>query len=373
MNKSNPRRKKIIIFVICLVFGFAIGAAGYVAYKQFKGEPVISGLPGLGHKTPSLATTANPLDGTQASLATANRHPLAIMVENHTAARPQIGLDKASIIYEAITEGGITRFMAIYGPEDADKVGPVRSLRTFFLDWAEEYNAFVAHVGGNIDALDRVGPEGALDLDQFALGEKAYWRVPEAGKAIEHTMYTDTNKLYQAAQDKGYPMKANFDSFKFLNPKKFVVNQGTSQTISIDFSSPSYAVSYQYDPLTNNYTRSLAGNLHRDRSTGNQLAPTNIIIQAVERHAGFTRINEDSWTFDTIGQGKAIILYGGKKIDATWKKMSLKDRTKFYDNATQKEIEFLPGQFWYEIVPPDVFDKVKIETTINENPSPSSS
>jgi len=366
VNRTNPKRKKIIIFVICLIFGFAIGAAGYVAYKQFKGEPVISGLPGLGHKTPSLATTANPLDGTQASLTLANRHPLAIMVENYTAARPQIGLDNASIIYEAITEGGITRYMAIYGPKDAEKVGPVRSLRTFFLDWTWSYNAFLGHCGGNIDALDRVGPEGALDLDQFALGEKAYWREPQAGKAIEHTMFTSTQKLYKAAQEKGYDMKANFESFKFLDPKKFIVNQGTSQTINIDFSSPSYSVSYQYDPINNNYVRSLAGNLHRDRATGNQLAPTNIIIQLVDRHPGFTRINEDSWTFDTIGQGKAIVLYGGKKIDAIWKKVSLKDRTKFYNNITGEEIEFLPGQFWYEIVPPDVFDKVKIETSSSQ-------
>lgn len=362
MRPLKPKTKKTLIIITCLIFGFALGAAGWVVYKQyFQGEQIID-LSIISRKTPSPAKTTNPLDGTEADLALANRHPLAIIIENHPQARPQISLDKASILYEAITEGGITRYMAIYGPNDATKVGPVRSLRTFFLDWAEEYNAFIAHVGGNIDALDRVGPEGALDLDQFGLGEKAYWREREAGKATEHTMYTSTEKLYQAAQEKGYPMKADFESFKFLDLKDFTVNQSIRQKINIPFSSASYAVSYEYDPLNNNYVRSLNGSLHRDRLTGNQLAPTNVIIQSVNRTHTSTRINEESWTFDTIGEGKAIILYGGKQIDATWKKTSLKDRTKFYD-SNGKEIEFLPGQFWYEIVPPDVFGKVKIETT----------
>lgn len=360
----KPKTKKILIFSVALIFGFAIGAAGYVIYKQYiKGEPIIES---FGKKAPSTAKTANPLDGTEAELAKANRHPLAIIIENYPEARPQIGLDKASIIYEAITEGGITRFMAIYGPKDTDKVGPVRSLRTFFLDWAWSYNAFLAHCGGNIDALDRVGPEGALDLDQFALGDKAYWREPMAGKAIEHTMYTSTIKLYKAAQDKGFDMNANFKSFKFLDPKKFTVNQSVRQSVTIDFSSPSYKVTYEYDPINNNYIRSMAGTLHRDRDTGNQLAPTNIIIQEVSRVQTTTRINEESWTFNTIGEGKAYVFYGGQKIDAIWKKQSLKDRTMFYD-SNNKEIKFLPGQFWYEITPPDVFDKVKIETSSTEN------
>lgn len=358
----KPKTKKILTFSVALIFGFAIGAAGYVIYKQYvRGEPIIDSLT-FGKKSPSTAKTANPLDGTEAELAKANRHPLAVIIENYPDARPQVGLDKASIIYEAITEGGITRFMAIYGPKDTDKVGPVRSLRTFFLDWAFSYNAFIAHVGGNIDALDRVGPEGALDLDQFSLGEKAYWREPMPGKAIEHTMFTSIDKLYKVAQEKGFDMSASFKSFKFLDPKKFTINQSTKQSIVIDFSSPTYKVSYEYDPIGNNYIRTQAGSLHRDRATGNQLAPTNVIIQEVSRHEGTTRINENSWTFDTIGEGKAIVFYGGQKIDATWKKTSLKERTMFYD-SNNKEIKFLPGQFWYEIVPPDVFEKVKIETS----------
>lgn len=360
------RRKKIILIVFGFIFGLALGAAGFVAYKQyFVKEPL--NLPNIiSKKSPEPLTTANPLDGTQVDPALANRHPLAIVIENHPEARPQVGIDKASIIYETITEGGITRFETLYGPREAEKVGPVRSMRTFFLDWAWEYNAFLGHVGGNIDALDRIPIENALDLDQFALGETAYWREPQAGKAIEHTMYTSTAKLYKAASDKGWDLKADFTSLKFLEAKKFVVNQKRWQKITIDFSSPSYKVVYEYDPINNNYPRNLGGGPHKDRQTGNQLSPTNIIIQEVPRHEGTTRINENSWTMETIGQGKAYVIYGGQKIDGTWKKTDLKARTKFYDNTGQ-EISFLPGQFWYEIVPPEVFDKIEVET--GENPA----
>lgn len=366
--KPQNKRKKTLTVIFAVAFGIALGAAGFVAIKQYWPREISEVIKVPTKKTPSAKTTANPLDGTDVSIDLANRHPLAIIVENHSQARPQIGLDKASIIYEAISEGGITRFLAIYGPKDTPKIGPVRSARTFFLDWAAEYNAFLAHVGGNIDALDRIPVEKVLDLDQFALGTKAYWREPEAGKAIEHTMFTSSEKLYEAAEQKGWDMKGDFTSFTFLKPKDFKVSSGVTQEIKIDFSSPQYEVSYTWDSLNNNYPRALAGSPHKDRSTGNQLAPTNIIIQSVGRTEGLTRINENSWTFDTIGEGKAYIIYGGQKIDAAWKKTGLKERTIFYDSSG-KEIKFLPGQFWYEIVPPDVFEKVNIES-VTATPAP---
>lgn len=354
------KKKKVFIIIFSVIFGIALGAAGFVAYKQyFKKE---NEQKSNNTKTPSVSKTiANTLDGTLVSSDLANRYPLAVIIENHTQARPQVGLDKAAIVYEALAEGGITRFMAIYGPHEATKIGPVRSVRTYFLDWLAEYNAYISHVGGNIDALDRIQPENIFDLDQFSLGETAYWREPEAGKAIEHTMFTDLDKLYKAATEKYKNIKSKFTTFKFLDIKKDIdIDKTTTQEITIDFSAPSYKVSYTYDPGNNVYLRSMAGTAHKDKATGNQLAPTNIIIQAVPKEDILTRINETGLKMATIGEGKAIVLYGNKKIDATWKKNDLKSRTLFYDTQGN-EIKFLPGQFWYEIVPPDVFEKVVIE------------
>lgn len=347
-----------MIILITLLFGLALGAAGFVVYKRYFAPADNAGTT-IRKNTPTPKLTANGLNGLEVPADVANRSPLAVLIENQPPARPQIGLDKASIIYEAITEGGITRFMAIYGPNAPKKIGPVRSVRTYFLDWAAEYNAFLAHVGGNIDALDRIGPEKFLDLDEFALGEKAYWREPERGKAIEHTMFADAEKLYAAAQAKGWEMKGDFTTLKFLKPAALKTNPGLTQEIEIDFSSGQFMVKYVWSNQNNNYPREMAGSAHKDRDTGNDLAPTSIIIQSVERTEGLSRINETSWTMKTIGEGKAYVIFGGQKIDATWKKNDLKSRTLFYDSGGN-EIEFPPGQIWYEIVPPDVFDKINI-------------
>lgn len=357
----QEKRKRKIIIICAVICGLILGAAGYVAFKLFGTEKFRED--GIFQKaSPQVEQVTNPLDGTKTTPDLAKRYPLAVMIENQTQARPHTGLDKASIVYEAVTEGGITRFMALFGPKDVKTVGPVRSIRTYFLDWAWEYQAYLAHVGGNIDALDRIETEKPYDLDEFSLGTKAYWREPEIGKAIEHTMYTNVEKLYSAAREKGFPTEADFRPLKFVSPEKVKANFLVTQEISIPFYASSYSVRYTYDPVNNNYPREMAGSPHRDRATGNQIAPTNLLIQSVERSETLTRINETGFTMKTIGQGKAIVLNGGQKIDATWEKTDLKSRSLFYDSSG-KEISYPPGQFWYEIVPPDVFDKIKIETT----------
>lgn len=365
--EEKPKRKTFKI-VLGVVLGLSLLAAASVAYLRYFKKDEETGLINLikTKKTEPLFT--NLLDGRLVSKEASERHPLAVMIENHPDARPQIGLAEASIIYEAITEGGITRFMAIYGPSLPEKVGPVRSARTYFIDWLSEFNAYYAHVGGNLDALEKIQADGILDLDEFALGKTAYWREFQAGKATEHTMYASPEKLYAAAKVKGWSLKIDkLNAFKFKKTKttkdisdtdsSLPTSTAGSADITIDFSSPTYQVVWRYDPTSNKYLRSMAGLPHKDQKTGDQLSAGNIIIQSVERWEALTRINENGWAMKTIGEGKAKVFTGGKEIEATWKKANRLGRTMFYD-ATGKEIEFTPGPFWYEIVPPDVFSKI---------------
>ena len=303
---------------------------------------------------------ANKLDATAVSAESASRHPLAVIVENHPDARPQYGLNKASIVYEAITEGGITRFLAIFGPNEAEKVGPIRSARTYFIDWLSEYNAYFAHVGGNLDALEQIKSDRIYDLDQFGLGAPTYWRSPRPGIAIEHTMFSDTKLLYKAAGNRDYPSDNSFTSLKFRNPAKpDPSSQQTSQQITIDFSDTSYKVVWAYDVNTNSYLRSEGGSPHLDGATGQQLSAKNVIIQEVSRQDAPTAIGEQGWAMQTTGTGNAKIFIEGKKIDGTWKKPSRTDRTKFYD-AGGNEIKFIPGAFWYEITPPTIYSNITV-------------
>lgn len=350
---TRPKNKKVMIILLIILGVLILVFVGYVVYNRYFAKTQTA----TTNNVKKSDKIANSLDGTLVSPDLANRHTLGIIVENHPDARPQVGLDKASIVYEAISEGGITRFLALYGPNNADKVGPVRSARTYFVDWVSEYNAFFGHCGGNLDALDMIKADNILDLDQFAVGDAAYWREPRAGIASEHTLFTNTDKLYAVAKSKNWPQVADFQAYKFLKTQ----TPGTSaDKVTIDFSSPSYLVNWTYDTTTGNYLRTMAGIAHKDAVTGEQLTAKTIIIQSVERQETTTAINENGWAMTTEGSGKAIIISNGIKTDATWKKDARTSRTIFYD-AQGKEIQYLPGKFWIEITPPDIFDKVKVE------------
>jgi len=338
------RKKKIILIVIIIVAILGIGT-GVWAYFHFKKKDTTNKIPVnfSGTKTACL------LDGTSVSKDLAKRHPLAVMVENHPAARPQAGLSKASIIYEAIAEGGITRFMLLFSCYDADKVGPVRSARTYFVDWAEEYNAFYAHAGGAQNALTKIVEDNVLDLNH---NSTAFWRQND-GRALEHTLYTTTPKLYQYAQDSGY----DINSSDFI-PWKFKTDIAASQRPTqgkgaiIDFSnSDTYKVKWTYDPKSNMYLRELSGTAQKDENTNKQLEAKNIIIAAYTRSAVESG-GKTVYDFNTIGSGEIKVLMDGTVIEGTWKKDKAKTRTKFYDKNSQ-EIKFNPGTTWIEIVNPD--------------------
>lgn len=340
------KKHKIIIGVMIgvVVLAIAGGVWAYIAYKHRGGA----------NKVPvkfSSDQAVSKLDGTKASKDVANRHPLAVMVENHPDARPQAGLDKASVIYEAVAEGGITRFMAIFGPREADEVGPVRSARVYFVDWAEEYNALYAHAGGAQNALTKISEDNVLDLPH---NNTAFWRREGTGKALEHTLYASVPKLYEYAKSKGYDTtKSDYRGWKFKTDVATASRPQAGKNATINFSnSTTYQVQWKYDPATNLYKRFLAGSEQKDEKSGQQLTAKNVVIATYTRQA----VESGGKTVYTMnsseGSGEAKVLMDGTVIDGTWKKSGPKQRTLFYDKSG-KEIQFNPGVSWIEIVNPD--------------------
>lgn len=353
---ANPKKRIISITVLGIIL-IALVGIGLRSMTRDSSSNSTQNEKKENKQAPSTALTPSPLTGVPVSSDAASRHPLAVVVENHPDARPQAGLTKADIVYEAIAEGGITRFMAIFGSQEATKVGPVRSARTFFVDWARGYNAYLAHVGGNIDALDQIKAEKVLDLDQFSYSGP-YWRERVANLATEHTMYTDTTKLREQAAKNNYTTANNFNVLKFKDDPTDKTTLPESQKITVDFSSNDYKVAFQYDKATNSYKRFLAGVPHTDQVDKNQINPKNVIVMTVDRKAVVTRINEQGYTMTTVGTGKAKIFIDGKTIDGTWKKASKTDRELFYDESGN-EVTFNRGQFWISVVPPE--SKVTVE------------
>jgi len=300
------------------------------------------------------------------------RRPMAVMIENHEEARPQSGLSKADIVYETIAEGGITRFMAVYYCDAAfadTTLGPVRSARTYFLDWASEYseNPIYVHVGGAntpgkanaLGQIDDYGWSGENDFNQFGLSVKECRRDYDrlgGSVATEHTMYCFTKSLWNLADKRGWTAenedgeswKDTFTSWKFTD--KAPDTDDAATTITFDFwdDFTQYTVGWDYSADTKVYKRTNGGKSHIDNNTKKQIEATTIMIQFVKETGPIDDLKH--MLYGTKGSGKAIVFTNGKAEKLTWSKKLRTSRT-IFTNSKGKEYKFQPGKIWIEAVP----------------------
>lgn len=274
-----------------------------------------------------------------------NKKILAVVIENHPDARPQSGLDKASIVYETLAEGGITRFLAIFQENEVAEIGPVRSARIYFLDWVLEYNAIFAHVGGNIAALDQIGPLKIQDVNQF-WNANYFWR--DSARYAPHNVYTTTDKLRAAGDKAGYPKTSEFAGHTFKADKKLEERpQGAS--VTVDFSGGAYNPTYTYDRNNNVWLRSQVGVPFKDKS-GQQIAPKNVVVEFAGFSFGHSRDGAQLTTIKNIGSGRALFYIDGEQIEGTWQKTDRNSKTVFKDTQGN-EVPLNTGQTWIEVVP----------------------
>lgn len=314
------------------------------------------------------------------------RRPLTVMIENHVDSRPQSGLAKADVVYEAVAEGAITRFLAVfycgiaaYSKQGEYDIGPVRSARTYFLDWASEYGDFPLynHVGGaglchdptvhpKAKALCQIEQYGWKnkgtwsDLDQFSLGFRICRREPDrTGKTVatEHSMYCSTYALWEEASRRGLTnitqASKNQNSWDFnFKSWLFKEDQPSGQAISPEFDFwkdyGDYRVRWVYDPQLNSYLRYNGGIKTHDFYFDEDIVSKNVVIQFTKETSSVDEHKHN--LYQTIGTGKALIFLDGKVIQGTWTKKSRQDRTKFFDSMG-REIKFNRGQIWIEILP----------------------
>ena len=302
------------------------------------------------------------------------RRPLAVMIENHTDSRPQSGLGSADIVYEAVAEGGITRFMGVFYcgiAANNTNFSPVRSARTYYLDWVSEYDALYAHVGGagkcndpTVDekakALCQIDRYGIKDMDQFGISYPTCYRNPDRlGRTVatEHTMVCSSNGLYTVAESRdwtnvdedGVAWNEDFRSWEFSEGDKA---QGTPDAAKISFGFwdgyKDFNVVWDYDKASNSYKRTMGGEAHADFETKKQITAKNVVVQ-LTKEAG--PVDEHKHLlYETIGTGDAFIFKNGEAIEGTWSKKKRTARTLFYDEDGE-EIQFVPGQIWIEVVP----------------------
>jgi len=298
--------------------------------------------------TPTPQLTANPYNGAYVEPALANRRAVAVMIENHPDARPQFGLSKADIVYEMVTEGGITRFLALFATSDPPKVGPVRSARTPFLSWVLEYDAGYAHVGGSADALQNIKTMGIKDLDQFN-NASPYWRDSSRRVAVEHTMYTSVANLRGLFTSKKWGTeRPSFEPWQFSDDVS-LSERPESQEEIVPYENE-YLVKWVYQKNENAYLRKNGEYNALDASTNKEILAKNVVVLKMKTTQITNSAGKKVAKVETIGRGSGYILQNGKKLEVTWQKEAPSKRLRLFltDNS---EVKFVRGPIWIAILP----------------------
>jgi hypothetical protein len=334
------RKQWIIIIAIILVITAGSAVALAAVLGKDKAEPKKSGTSNSSAAPVPPPSPTSPLTGIDVKAEDTKRPVIGVMIENSTFARPQSGLQEAGVVYEAIAEYGITRFLALYQEASPANIGPVRSARPYFVDWAHSYDAGYAHVGGSPDALAKIKTDGVRDLDQFANGG-SYRRISQ--REAPHNVYTTGEQLRTLTASKGYTSS----SFTGLTRKKEAkAAKPTATAVDIAISGPTYNVHYDYDAATNSYLRVMAGEAHKDADSGKQIVPKVVIGLATQY--GLMADGYHS-TYTTTGTGAVKIFQDGTVTEGTWKRDTATSQYVFTDSAG-KVIALDPGQVWFTVV-----------------------
>ncbi len=345
--KSLSRQERFLALMCALAI---LGGAGFAASKIWfsDNEPpsesqAVKKAP---EPAPLSATVPSRMTGVQVARELNDLPVTAVMIENSPDARPQSGLTQADTVFEAIAEGGITRFLVLYQESQPDYIGPVRSVRPYYLDFLGPFDAAVAHAGGSAPALALVKSQGVKDLDQFA-NPGAYQRV--SSRYAPHNLYTSRAKLLDLQKQKGFTSS----TYTGIARKDAATPAATPTAKTLDFtiSGPLYNPHFDYDISTHSYKRVLAGKPHVDEKSGNQIAPQVVVGLIMSHHYdGVYSV------YGTLGTGKAIIFQDGISIEANWEKPDRKSQYVLKDNSGNV-LKLNPGQTWYVVVTGS--DKIK--------------
>ncbi len=285
--------------------------------------------------------------------------PVAVMVENSFAARPQSGLNLADVVFEVVDEYGITRFVAIFNSNNAPVVGPVRSARPYYAEIARGFNPIYAFFGTYPECYKIIENMGMYVLSAMSdrsgassiTGQAPYWRDWNRSSIQEHTAFMSVAKLRERAAQLGYPLEGNGIPFPFKADASESA-RGNITDIHIDFSTQAYAprgfdVRYIYNRSGNYYLRYMGGSAHTDYNTGGQITAKNIVVMVTDILGPLDKYGHMS--VRTTGSGTAFIFLDGKAIQGSWSRGSAYEPFVFKDSSGNT-ISFNGGSTWIAMV-----------------------
>ena len=288
-----------------------------------------------------------------------NDRPIAFMIDNNKNAQPQASISKAYMVYEIIVEGNETRLMALFKGVEADEVGPIRSARHYFLNYAMENDAIYAHLGMSPQAesdlkkydIDSMNGQ-AYDTGKSRTSTSKFWRATH--KKAPHNAYTNIESILSIAKDKKY--KTTSEKESVLNYVAEEVNLDaenavTANTVTIPYAS-THKVKYVYDEQTGRYTRWSKGKVMSDETTEENITTKNIIITFAENYTLDDGENKGRQDVLTVGELDGYYITNGKAIPIKCVKTAREEQTTYQD-LNGKEIEVNDGNTFVNICPID--------------------
>ena len=327
------RRALLVVPVVLMVLAAACGGD-----KKKEPPPVTT----IATTTTTLPPIA-PLTGRFVTdPALLHRPSLSVKIDNNADARPQAGLDVADLVYEEVTEG-ITRFVVIFQSQNADEIGPVRSVRPADPLIVAPLKGLFVFSGGSPAAVALVNNAGlptATENDTAALKRRSTRRAP-------HNLYTSSALLYALPQAQGLPTPPAFSTF--LKQNETFAAAGAVPTLSMAVPiAPNIRADFEWDAASGTWKRSTNGEAHLLENNA-QLAPANVIVQ----FAPYSRFSEDTKVTypEVVGSGDAWFFAGGMLAQGKWSKSAATAVTTYTD-AAGAPIVLPPGQTFIELVAP---------------------
>lgn len=282
--------------------------------------------------------------------------PIAFMIDNNVNAQPQSSINKAYVVYEIIVEGNETRLMAVFKGAEADVIGPMRSARHYFLDYAMEHDAIYTHLGLSPQAGDsmtsyKINNINGQDYDTGKARTEAskFWR---SKRAAPHNAYTNIEKVLEIAADKKYKTTSNVTSpLKYVEEEVTLESDIIANTVTIPYASK-HTVEYKYDEETMRYTRYSKGKKQTDDTTKEDITMKNIIITFAKNYTMDDSEDKGRQEVVTVGSLDGYYITNGKAIKITCKKDNRKAQTKYLDEEGN-EIEINDGNTFINVCPDD--------------------
>ena len=339
------------IFVVILILLILV-AGGLLALKMFNNNDVQEANTNAVNET-----TQEEVVVQKPKTLSGDSRPIAVMIDNNINAMPQAGLLEADIIYEIIVEGGESRLMLILQDKDLDKIGPIRSARHYFLDYALENDAIYVHYGWSPQAQSDITSLGVDNINGIYESADSFWRVDD--KYAPHNAVTSTKNILEIADRKGYRVEKEKENvLNYVVDEVNLADGEIANTVTIPYSSGN-VVKYEYDEDLKEYVRYSRGEKQVDWDTEKTVTTKNIIIEKARN----TTLNDGSGkgrqTLDNIKELDGYYITNGKAIKITCDKTTRSGQT-VYKDLEGNEIDVNDGKTFIQICPLDA------EITIEE-------